>query len=142
MGDDYYPAIVETALWDMAQVERKLRVTALGRTGKSNEVESPFIGIIFCEECGSEYRRYAGEGHSYFRCSRQIAKKRAACKGPKVTEDSLENAFLDLLRNIDLDELSQKPRQIPIKVEQRFTDPFRQAEYAYSVSGVDDFEFS
>ena len=53
----------------------------------------------------------------------------------------MEKAFMDLLRNIDLDELSQKPRQIPIKVEQRFTDPFRQAEYAYSVSGVDDFEF-
>lgn len=46
-----------------------------------------------------------------------------------------------MLKNIDLDEITQKPKQLPIKVEQRFTDPFRQAEYAYSVSGVDDFEF-
>ena len=71
-GDSYYPAIVEKELWEKVQVERKRRAVDLGRNKSTEAVHGsialPFLGIVFCDACGSEFRRYAGSAHDYLRC--------------------------------------------------------------------------
>jgi len=115
LGDSYYPAILEKGLWEKAQVERRRRAAALGRDKNTLAADrpciSPFSSIVFCAACGSEFRRYVGSGYDYLRCSRYIVKKKVTCRSPKLTEADLESAFLEMLGNIDLQEISKKAKQ-------------------------------
>ena len=46
-----------------------------------------------------------------------------------------------MLDRIDLDELAVKAELEPVIINQSIADPFEQAEYLYSISEVDDFDY-
>jgi len=145
IGDNFYPTIVDRELWSKAQDERKQRAEALGRNknylADDKTDITPFWGKIFCAECGSEYRRYEDNGKERWRCSRRIVKGRLFCNSPMIPETLFEAAFMEIIRSLDIEKLKVKPPVPQIRIEQQFSDPFKQAEYVYSQVVVDDFEY-
>ncbi|MDJ0304756.1 recombinase family protein [Dehalobacter sp.] len=145
MGDTFYPAIIDKEIWDEAQSERKRRAEHLGRNKNYFALDktkiSPFWGIVFCDDCGSEFRRYADKGNERWKCSRYLVKNRLTCKSAMIKEDLIEAAFMRVLGKIDLDEIAVKPKLDTVAIKQLFSDPFEQAEYVYSISKVDDFDY-
>jgi site-specific DNA recombinase len=145
IGDSFYPAVIDENIWNKAQTERKHRTEQMGRNKNyfaSDKTKlSPFWGIAFCGDCGSEFRRYADKGNERWKCSRYLIKGKIVCKSPIITENLFEAAFMRALDRIDLDEIAVKPKLEPIELNQPFLDPFEQAEYLYSISMVDDFDF-
>ena len=47
LGDDYYPAIIDRALFDKAEEERQSRATQLGRVRELTHKESPVVPLHF-----------------------------------------------------------------------------------------------
>lgn len=144
-GDGFYPPVVSQEIFDRVQEERKRRETCLGRDknffAKDKEGISPFWGLVFCGKCGGAYRRYADGGKNRWACIRR-AKRRDLHEGcPMIPEEALEKAFMELLRSIDLAALQNGPRKAAPVIEIKYGDPFRQAEYAYSLVEIDDFAY-
>lgn len=145
MGDDFYPAIVDKEIWNKAHEERRRRAEALGRDrnyfAKDKKGISPFMGKVFCSECGSEYRRYSNNGKERWKCSWRIVAGKLYCNSPMIPEKELESAFMRIVQRIDILEITKMSETKKRKIEQRHDDPFKQAEYAYSQTDIDDFEF-
>ena len=145
MGDDFYPAIISEEIWHKAQTERKQRVKALGRNknyfARDKRNLSPFQGRIYCSECGSEYRRYFYRGKERWNCSRRIVKRKLNCQSPMIPEHAIEEAFQRMVSRIDIDEVSTPLVKRRLNIPKKYDDPFRQAEYAYSLIQIDDFAF-
>ena len=144
-GDDFYPAIVSHSLWDKAQVERKRRADGLGRNknyfADDKTDISPFWGKIFCAECGQGYRRYYEKGKERWICSKRTVGGKVYCNSPMNFEHEFEEAFLRVTGKISIDDISAKPQKKPIDIKQKYDDPFKQAEYAYSLTKIDNFEY-
>ena len=145
VGDSFYPAIVDGDIWSKAQAKRKRRAEQLGRNKNYFTLDktkiSPFWGIVFCADSGSEFRRYADKGNERWKCSRYLIKGKINCRSSMVTEDLFEAAFMRVLDKIDLNEIALKPKLEPVAIKQQFSDPFEQAEYLYSIAKVDDFDY-
>ncbi len=58
-----------------------------------------------------------------------------------VTEDLFETAFMRVLGKLNLDEIVAKTKLESAPIKQKFSDPLEQAEYVYSVTKVDDFDY-
>lgn len=145
IGDAFYPAIVDGALFSKAQEERARRAEALGRNKNRNAPDlsgvSPFWGRIVCTECGSEYRRYTDGGKERWCCAQRVVKGRIHCNSPLIPESALETAFVSLLAALDIADVKAKPSKALMHIHHKYDDPFRQAEYAYSLVEVDDFDY-
>lgn len=145
LGGGFYPAIISAELFNRVQEERVRRAEMLGRNrnyfadDKSNI--SPFWGKIFCGECGSEYRRYAEDGKEQWRCSRRIVKGRLCCASPVISEQSLEEAFMEVVCALDMEDVKARPPKKRMVIEKKYDDPLKQAEYAYSLVEADDFDY-
>jgi len=142
LGDGFYPPVISQETFDRAQEERKRRERSLGRDknffAQDKENISPFWGLVFCEKCGGAYRRYADGGRNRWNCSRR-AKRRVLHKDcPMIPEAAFEKAFMELMRSIDLTALQDGPKKDAPVIEPKYDDPFRQAEYAYSLIEIDD----
>ena len=143
IGDDFYPAIVEKTIWEEVAKKRKEKAASLGRdkTTRSMIKESGFYGLVYCETCGSPYKRYRIKGKIKWLCGRNYNGWVEHCDSPVFTEEQLEVAFMNLLYHLEEKELSEKPKEAPIIIEENFQDPLKQAEYAYSLCKVEDFEY-
>lgn len=145
IGGDFYPAIIDNELFKQVQEERQKRIDALGRNKNyfepNKELLSPFWKLLFCEECGSEFQRYLDNGKKLWRCSRYLVRGKITCKSPAFSEDELVNIFTHFISSLDIEELKRKPQKQLPKIEHRYDDPFKQAEYAYSLVSVDDFDY-
>lgn len=145
MGDDFYPAIVSEELWNKAYEIRQLKAMALGRDknyfSKDGSGRSPFLGKIFCSKCGSEYRRYWEHRKERWICSRRASDGVSYCDGPTFSENRLEDALIKMVAQIDISDVQSKPDKTDIQIRKKFDDPFKQAEYAYSQTTIDDFKY-
>ena len=145
IGDGFYPAIVGRDIWNRAQTERARRTEKFGRNKNYFALDktkiSPFWGLVYCTECGSEFRRYAGKDREHWRCSRYVVKGKINCRSFKVSENLFEDAFIRMIDRIDLNEIAVKPKLEPVTIKQQFSDPIKQAEYLYSTVKVDDFDY-
>lgn len=145
IGNSFYPAIVDKDIWIKAQAERKERARKYGRNKNYFALDktkiSPFWGLVFCAECGSEFRRYAEKGNEHWRCSKHIVKGKIKCRSSIVPKDLLEKAFLSILSKLDTAKIAVRPKSGQVKIKQQFSDPFEQAQYLYSISKVDDFDY-
>jgi hypothetical protein len=145
MGDGFYPPIILQETFDRAQEERKRREKSLGRDknffARDKESISPFWGLVFCGKCGGAYRRYADGGKNRWACIGR-AKRRDLHEGcPMIPEAALEKAFMEIIRSVDLSDLQDGPKKATPVIEIKYGDPFRQAEYAYSLVEIDDFAY-
>lgn len=145
MGDDFYPAIVSEELWNEAQKERKRRVKAFGRdknSFKRNDADaSPFWGMIFCSECGNEYKRYLENGNEHWHCSKYLAKGEKRCISQRIEEHIFEVAFMRMVIGLSVSELASPPSKSKVNIEKKYDDPLKQAEYVYSQTEIDDFKY-
>ena len=144
-GDDFYPAIVSYSLWNKAQEERKRRADGLGRyknyfADDKTDI-SAFWGKIFCSECGAEYRRYSEKSKQRWMCSKRTVGGKVYCNSPMIFETDFEEAFMRVLGKIDINYISAKSPKKPVDIKQKYDNPFKQAEYAYSLTQIDDFEY-
>lgn len=145
LGDGFYPVIVNEKMWNETAMERKRRAEALGRNknyfsdDKSNI--SPFWDKVFCSECGCVYRRYWDDRRERWKCSNRMGKNRLCHHSPMVPECSLEDAFMRVIGQLNIPEINEKPITQKHTVQKKYDDPFRQAEYAYSQTQIDDFDY-
>lgn len=145
MEDGFYPPIISKEIWHKAQEERKRRAEALGRNknyfARDKTNLSPFWGKIYCAECGTEYRRYSDYGKERWKCGKRMIRGRLNCNSPMIPEQAFEEAFMRMLGRIDMEELAVPPEKQKLRIERKYDDPFRQAEYVYSKTLIDDFAF-
>ena len=145
LGDGFYPPIISRETFERAQEERKRREKSLGRDknffAKDKESISPFRGLVFCGKCGGAYRRYAENGKERWRCSRRIVKGRLCCASPVISEQSLEEAFMEVVRALDMEDVKARPPKKRMIIEKKYDDPLKQAEYVYSLVEADDFDY-
>ena len=104
---DAHPAIVDDALWAMAETARKRRERFLGGKGNHKTASSVYMltGLIKCSECGGNFimskQRGANPASQYFyyRCNYHNRRGNAVCTNSIGLErDRLEHAVVDLLQ--------------------------------------------
>lgn len=138
IGDEFYPPIVSEEIWSKAQKERERRVDALSR---NKDKTSPFSGKIYCSHCGSEYRRYSRRGKEGWKCARHMMKGKMQCDSPSIPENCFEDAFMRIISMINISDLTIRTARQKSQIEKKYDDPFKQAEYAYLQTQIDDFDF-
>ena len=164
LGDEYYPALVDEMTFRKAQEERNCRVERLGRNKNSfdsaKEAESPFWHMLYCQECGSAFKRYSVKKKQRWRCSRYLVGGLVCCKGFEATEEELEAACVGMLGKLStcLDVLKARPVQKKKSVSKRVlalekliaaaSDKeekqrllIARAEAVYDETVIDDFDF-
>jgi hypothetical protein len=101
-GDEYYPRLVDEAIFNKAQ-ERRLRVeNELSRTQKVHALrnQTVFSGMIRCGECGENYKKYiehAGKPSEKvkWKCKHYIYQNRVLCRNHFFTDDDLKEIFIE-----------------------------------------------
>lgn len=53
----------------------------------------------------------------------------------------MEEAFMRIVSGIDVSEISSPPPKNKATIEKKYDDLFKQAEYAYSQTVIDDFDY-
>lgn len=53
----------------------------------------------------------------------------------------MEDAFMKMVSEINTSELASPPPKSKANIEKKYDDPFKQAEYDYSQTEVDDFDY-
>ena len=94
--ENSHPAIVSPETFDLVQSEIRRRKESGQRAGAS-----PFIGKIFCTECGTVFGSKVWQSTSKYRktvwqCNAKYARGKrggARCQSPHITEDTLQTAF-------------------------------------------------
>ena len=106
--ENSHQGIVSREIFDMVQDEIKRRKNS--SVGKSNSYSSQYAltGIVFCGECGANYRRVTwardGKKKIVWRCMERREIGIRNCKNsPTIYEDKLKDAILSGLSRITLD---------------------------------------
>jgi len=144
-GNDFYPAIVSEDIWIKVQNERQRRAYRLGRNknyfAKDKDNISPFWNKVFCAECGQLYKRYSIRKINRWRCSQHTVGDKRCCNRQLLYEHDFEEALMHMLCRLNIEEIAIKPPKELMDIKQKYDDPFKQAEYVYSLTPIDDFEY-
>jgi len=129
LGDEFYPQMIDTELFNQVQNRRREQCEQLGRSIQPNSMKNQniFTGRLRCGECGEVYRKYIENcgkknEHSYWKCKRYIYKNRVCCRCGFLTDEQIENAFTiaaDRLRS-RIQILDRRPKKDPIPVSSEF----------------------
>lgn len=129
LGDEFYPQMISTELFEQVQKRRKERCNQLGRSIQPNSGnhQYPFTGKLRCGECGEVYRKYIEHcgkpsEKSFWKCKRYIYKNRVCCRCGFLTDEQLERAFLEAANRIlaRIQILDRKPKKEPIPYNPEF----------------------
>jgi site-specific DNA recombinase len=129
LGDEFYPQMISTELFEQVQKRRKERCDQLGRSIQPNSGnhQYPFTGKLRCGECGEVYRKYIEHcgkpsEKSFWKCKRYIYKNRVCCRCGFLTDEQLERAFLEAANRIlaRIQILDRKPKKEPIPYNPEF----------------------
>ena len=103
--EDDHEAIIPKEIFLMVQEEmaRRSEQNACFGRRKNFSANHPFSKIVFCAECGEEYRRIhwnnRGKKSVVWRCLTRL-KQKDQCQARTVNEETLIEAFLDALNEI------------------------------------------
>lgn len=123
LGDEFYPQMISTELFEQAQKRRKERCDQLGRSFQPNSAtrQYPFTGKLLCGECGEVYRKYIEHcgkvsEKSYWKCKKYIYNNRVCCRCSFLTDEQVEKAFIETVNRIlaRIQILDRKPKKEPI----------------------------
>lgn len=123
LGDEFYPQMISTELFEQVQKRRKERCDQLGRSIQPNSEnhQYPFSGKLHCGECGEIYRKYIehcgrASEKSFWKCKRYIYKNRVCCRCGFLADEQIEKAFLEAANRIlaRIQILDRKPKKEPI----------------------------
>lgn len=118
-GDEFYPPLIDTEIFEQVQRRREEQVKKLGRYVQPNSFRNQTLlnGKLYCGVCGQPYRRYVeqcdkpGENIKW-KCKHYIKEKRVCCRNIFLTDAVIENAFVSIINRIiaEPDMLEPKPR--------------------------------
>jgi len=123
LGDEFYPQMIGSELFEQVQKRRQERCEQLGRSIQPNNVnrQYPFTGKLRCGECGEAYRKYIEHcgrktEKSFWKCKRYIYKNRVCCRCGFLADEQIEKAFLEVANRImaRIQILDRKPKKEPI----------------------------
>ena len=129
LGDEFYPQMIDTELFNQVQMLRKERSKQLGRNAQLNSAnhKNAFTDKLRCGECGEIYRKYiehCGRRNekTVWKCKRYIYKNRVCCRCGFITDKQIEKAFLIVANRIlsRLQILDRKPKKEPIPYSLEF----------------------
>ncbi len=106
--ENSHEGIVSREIFDMVQNEIKRRRNNTGYKATSFSSSYALTGIVFCGECGANYRRVTwskrGKKTIVWRCIERLENGIQNCKNsPSIYEDKLKDAILSGLSQIGLD---------------------------------------
>lgn len=129
LGNEFYPQMIDTVLFEQVQNRRKERCEQLGRSIQPNSqsCKHTFTGKLRCGECGEVYRKYIEHcgrktEKSLWKCKRYIYKNRVCCLCGFLTDEQIEKAFLGVANRIltRIQILDRKPRKEPVPYNREF----------------------
>jgi len=129
LGDEFYPQMIDSEVFEQVQKRRKERCEQLGRSIQPNSAnrQYPFTGKLRCGECGEAYRKYIEHcgrpsEKSFWKCKRYIYRNRVCCRCGFLTDEQLEKAFLETANRIiaRMQILDRKPKKEPIQNNPEF----------------------
>jgi hypothetical protein len=146
LGDEFYPQMIGTELFEQVQKRRQERCEQLGRSIQPNSAnrQYSFTGKLRCGECGEVYRKYIehcgrASEKSFWKCKRYIYRNRVCCRCGFLADEQIEKAFIEVANRIlaRLQILDRTPKKEPIpnslvynKLDQRIRE--LEAEGRYS----------
>ena len=106
--ENSHEGIVSREIFDMVQDEMKRRRNYTGDKSISFSSNYALTGIVFCGECGANYRRVTwskrGKKTIVWRCIERLENGTENCKNsPSIPEDKLKQAILSGLSQASLD---------------------------------------
>jgi len=123
LGDEFYPQMIGTELFEQVQKHRQERCEQLGRSIQPNSAncQYPFTGKLRCGECGAVYRKYIehcgrASEKSFWKCKRYIYKNRVCCRCGFLADEQIEKSFIEVTNRIltRLQILDRTPKKEPI----------------------------
>lgn len=138
LGDEMYPQLIDTEIFEQVQNRRQEQRKRLGRVVQPNSMnnQSPFSGRLWCGECGELFRKYIENcgkpsEKSKWKCKHYIYKNRVHCNCGVVTDEQIKDVFIlavnELIKKPSL--LQKKQKELPkryslefLKLDQKIKD--------------------
>ena len=122
LGDEMYPQMIETEIFEQVQNQRQEQRKKLGRVEQPNSMnnQSPFSGRLWCGECGEVFRKYIENSgkpseKSKWKCKHYIYKNRVHCNCGVIIDEQIKEVFIlavnKIIRTPSL--LQKKQREVP-----------------------------
>jgi len=138
LGDEMYPQLIDTEIFEQVQNRRQEQRKKLGRVVQPNSMnnQSPFSGRFWCGECGEPFRKYIencgkASEKSKWKCKHYIYKNRVHCNCGVMTDEQIKEVFIlavnELIKKSSLLQKKQKEltkRYSPeyLKLDQKIKD--------------------
>jgi len=101
LGDEMYPQMIETEIFEQVQNRRDEQRKKLGRLAQPNSMnnQSPFTGRLWCGECKEAFRKYTENSgkpseKSKWKCKHYIYKNRVHCICGVITDEQINEIFI------------------------------------------------
>lgn len=111
LGDEMYPRLIDTKIFEQVQNRRQEQRKKLGRVVQPNSMnnQNQFSGRLWCGECGEPFRKYIencgkGSEKSKWKCKHYIYKNRVHCNCGVMTDEQIKEVFI-----LAVNELIKKP---------------------------------
>lgn len=102
-----HPAIIDSAVWVQAAQKRAQAKKVPRRQGTGQN--SPFTGLLRCQECGHSVSILHGHGGDYYVCSSRKNRGRDACSLPMLRQDRIDSGIFQGIReHLDNPEIRQQ----------------------------------
>lgn len=138
LGDEMYPQLIDTEIFEQVQNRRQEQRKKLGRVVQPNSMnnQSSFSGRLWCGECGEPFRKYienCGKTSEKikWKCKHYIYKNRVHCNCGVITDEQIKEVFIlavnELIKRPSL--LQKKQKEPPkhyspefLKLDQKIKD--------------------
>jgi hypothetical protein len=138
LGDEMYPQLIDTKIFEQVQNRRQEQRKKLGRVVQPNSMnnQSPFSGRLWCGECGEPFRKYIencgkASEKSKWKCKHYIYKNRVHCNCGVMTDEQIKEVCIlavnELIKKPSL--LQKKQKELPkryspeyLKLDQKIKD--------------------
>lgn len=138
LGDEMYPQMIETEIFEQVQSRRKEQRQKLGRGVKPNSVnaDNPFTDRLRCGECGEVFRKYTENlgkplEKSKWKCKKSVYGKQDRCNCESITDEKIKETFTLAISKVKKMPhlLDKKPKEPPkhynlefLKLDQRIKE--------------------
>lgn len=119
LGNENFPKIIETELFEAVQQRKKERRKAVGKEQPYIYHKEQFLlgDKMKCGECGSAYHCYKHGELLRWDCSKRLVKGRVTCRNQHIQEEQVKELFMQAVGN--LEKHPDQSRKITIHRTQR-----------------------
>ncbi|MSS11819.1 MULTISPECIES: recombinase family protein [Clostridia] len=156
IGDEFYPPLIESEIFDQVQNRRQETVKSLGRHVQPNSFrnQTQFSGTLYCGICGQPYRRYVEHCNQpsenvKWKCKHYIKSNRVSCQNIFLNDEQIERAFIDAINQIIATPVMLEQRRpiktpVPCPVGEKLTRQIKETLNAsqYKVTEIKELAFT